>query len=129
MELPFQSWTPLALIGPAHFLISSATNLARYSGDCRSGPARSEPIALSRSFMTGVFMAATAAAWRLRTTGSGVPFGRNKAYQLGMSKSVRPCSSADGRSGKLAERFLLRIASVLMVLLAYCGITVGALGH
>ena len=79
--------------------------------------------------MTGVFMAATAAALSFRTIGSGVPFGRNKAYQLGMSKPTRPCSCADGRPGKLAERFLLRIASVLMVLLAYCGITVGALGH
>src|SRR5258707_4390069 len=129
MELPFQSWTPLARIGRADFLISSATKLARYSGDCRSGPARSEPIALSRSFMTGVFMAATAAALSFRTIGSGVPFGTNKAYQLGMSKPVRPCSCADGRSGKLAERFLLRIASVLILLLAYCGITVVALGH
>src|ERR1041385_5152019 len=120
---------PLARIGPDHFLISSATKGARYSGDCRSGPTRSEPIALSRSFMTGVFIAATAAALSFRTIGSGVPLGRNRAYQLGMSKPVRPCSCADGRSGRVGERCLLRIAKVLMVLLAYCGITVGALGH
>ena len=74
-------------------------------------------------------MAATAAALSLRTIGSGVPFGRNSAYQLGMSKSVRPCSCADGRSGRLGDRFLLRIAIAFTDLPVICGIAVGALGH
>src|SRR5262245_51604072 len=125
--LAVQNCTPLVLIGPAHFLISSATNLARYSGDRRSGPTRSEPISFKRSCIEGVFMAATAAALSFRTIGSGVPFGKNKAYQLGMSKSVSPCSCADARSGRLGDRFLLSIASVFTELPAICGIAVGAL--
>src|SRR3954451_24511039 len=110
-SLGTQNWTPLAAIGPAHFLTSSATNLARYSGDRRSGPARSEPITFRRSCIVGVSIAATAAALSLRTIASGVPLGRNKAYQLGISKSVSPCSWADGKSGKAGDRFLLRMAS------------------
>ena len=74
-------------------------------------------------------MAATAAALSLRTIGSGVPFGRNRAYQLGMSKPVKPCSCADGRSGRAGERFLLRIAIAFTELPTICGMAVGALGH
>ena len=46
-----------------------------------------------------------------------------------MSKSVSPCSCADGKSGMLGERFLLRIANTFTVLPAICGIAVGGLGH
>src|SRR5262245_52675752 len=106
-----QNCTPLDLIGPSHFLISSTTNLARYSGDRRSDGTRSDPTALSRSCMAGVFMAILAAALSLRTIASGVPLGRKRPYQLGVSKSAKPCSCADGTSGILGERLLLKIAS------------------
>src|SRR3954469_16619446 len=106
MHLAHQNCTPLDLIGPSHFLISSSTNLARYSGERRSAGTRSEPTALSLCCMVGVSIAATVAALSFRTIASGVPFGRNSAYQLGMSKSFNPCSCADGNSGMLGERFL-----------------------
>ena len=60
--------------------------------------------------------AATVARLSFCTIAAGVPAGRKSAYQLGMSKPVSPCSCADGRSGMLDERFLLRIAIALTVL-------------
>ena len=41
--------TPLALIGAAHLSISSATNLAKYSGPLRAGGMTLSPMASKRS--------------------------------------------------------------------------------
>src|SRR5262245_11427864 len=54
--------TPLALIGPAHFLISVSTNLRRYSGELRSRGTRSAPISCMRVFTAGASMVASVAA-------------------------------------------------------------------
>ena len=58
---PCQNWTPLDLIGASHFLISAPTNCARYFGDLRSEPTRSDPTLLSRSCIDGMSMAAIVA--------------------------------------------------------------------
>src|SRR5437868_15334428 len=66
---------PAALIGPAHFSTSLATNLARYSGDVRSGATSVEPSSCMRSCSAFVFIASITAALSLLTIGAGVPFG------------------------------------------------------
>src|SRR5262249_42676570 len=53
MSAGYSIETPLALIGPAHFLISVSTNLCRYSGELRSRATRSAPISCMRVFTAG----------------------------------------------------------------------------
>src|SRR6476469_5212161 len=93
--------TPDALIGAAHLSISLTTNLARYSGDLRSGATRSVPAAFSRSCTAGVFIVATAAPCSFWMIGAGVPLGKKMAYQVEAWKLDSPCSCADARAGRL----------------------------
>ncbi len=74
--------TPLALIGPAHFLISLSTNARRYSDDLRSGEATLPPISLIRACTEGVSIVETAASWSFWTMLVGVSFGRKMAFQI-----------------------------------------------
>src|SRR6516162_6236513 len=113
MISPDQNETPLALIGPSHFLISAARNCARYSGDRRSDATTSPPTCFKRSCKNGISIAATVALLSLWTIGCGVFAGRKSAYQLGRSKLVSPCSCAEGRPGRLDDRALLRIAMAI----------------
>src|SRR6266542_1041791 len=121
--------TPLALMGPAHFSISLSTNRCRYSGDRRSGPTRSTPISFVRACTAGTFMALTVASLSFRTIAAGAPFGRKKAYQVGASKSVSPCSCADASCGRLGERLRDKSAIPLTVLLSICGTTPVIVAH
>src|ERR1039458_6925738 len=68
--------TPLALIGAAHFSISLAVNLPRYSGLRRSGATIMAPRPCKRSRTDGVFIAATVVSLSFLTISAGVPLGR-----------------------------------------------------
>src|SRR5262249_56088705 len=48
LSIAFSIETPLALIGPAHFLISVSTNFCRYLCELRSPPPRSAPVSCIR---------------------------------------------------------------------------------
>src|SRR5262245_36537105 len=124
---PDQNETPLALIGPSHFLISAARNCARYCGERRSGAITSPPTCLRCCCKDGISSAAIVARLSLWMIGCGVFAGRKSAYQLGRSKLVSPCSCAEGRSGRFDDRVLLRIAIGLTVLPAICGSARGRL--
>ena len=85
-------------MGPAHLAISSTTNRARYCGDLRSGATAVTPISRSRLSTTGLSIAWLVASLSRLTISGGAPFGRKKAFQVTMSKSVNPCSWAVGKS-------------------------------
>ena len=58
--------------------------------------------------MAGFSSAATVARLSFSTIAGSVPAGRNSAYQLGISKSVSPCSRAVARSGRpIVKPFLV----------------------
>src|SRR5262245_65779815 len=118
---------PAALIGPAHFSISLATNFCRNSGERRSGATTSAPSSFSRAATAGVVSVATPASLSRCTIAAGVPLGRKNASQLSAAKSVRPCSWAVARLRKAGERFLLSIVIALAVLPSMCGIAAAAL--
>ena len=99
--------SPAALIGPAHFSISLATNFCRYSGVRRSGATISAPFFFSWSMTAGVIMAAIAASLSRCTIAAGVPFGKKNASQFSATKSFRPCSCAVGIAGNAADRSLV----------------------
>src|SRR5215211_5385524 len=73
---------PADLMGPAHFSISRAKKLARYSGLRRSAATGVAPSASSRSRTVAVSSVSPKAALRRRTIASGVPAGKNMACQL-----------------------------------------------
>jgi hypothetical protein len=54
-------------------------------------------------------------------------FGRKMAYQIGVSKSARPCSCAVASADRLGDRFLVKSAIALTWLPAMSGIAVRAL--
>ena len=114
---------------PAHLSTALATNLARYSGDVRSGATSVEPSSCMRSCSAFVFIASITAALSLLTIGAGVPFGMKKAFQVTASKLVSPCSWAVGRSGATGERSRANIAMPFNVPPAICGSAPGVLEH
>src|SRR6185503_17342183 len=79
---PQSSASPLALIGPAHLAISSATKCARYSGDRRSVATGAIPRSCSRFLTAGVSSARLVASLSLLTASVGALFGRKNAFQV-----------------------------------------------
>src|SRR5262249_34666251 len=122
VEAGHSALTPAALIGPAHFAISLATNFCRNSGERRSGATTSAPSTFSRASTAGVVSVATLASLSRCTIAAGVPLGRKNASQLSAAKSVKPCSWAVARLGNAGERFRLSIVIALAVLPSMCGI-------
>src|SRR5262245_13709016 len=72
---------PAALIRSAHLSMSLRSNFARYSGLLCSGADTRVPRSCIRSRTDGVSSASDVAWLRRRTIGSGVPFGKKKAFQ------------------------------------------------
>src|SRR5262245_42320153 len=114
LQAPHSAITPLALIVLAHLATSLSKNFCKYSGDLRSGATRSAPIFFICSRVAGLFIAATVASLSLRTIAAGVALGSATANQVETSKSVRPCSCAEARSGPLGELLRVRTAIALM---------------
>src|SRR5262249_42546847 len=66
--------------------------------------------------LTDAVSSASDVAWlRRRTIGSGVPFGKKKAFQPSMATSVKPCSRAVARFGSLLARLGVRLAIAFTV--------------
>src|SRR5262249_554122 len=74
--------TPLALIGFAHFSVSSLTSLARYSGVAWLSDTISAPSEPSLSATTGEWIASIIAPLSFLTIGAGAAFGRKIAFQV-----------------------------------------------
>src|SRR5262245_14810263 len=130
MQKPDQSSiTPLALIASAHLAISLSTKSCRYSGVLRSGATIVKPAAFARCWTEGVLRLATVAALSFCTIEPGVPLGKKKPYQLPASKFDSPCSSAEGKSGRIGERSLAKIAIAFTFLLSIWEATTAGPGH
>jgi hypothetical protein len=106
---------PAALIRSAHLSMSLRSNFAKYSGLLCSGADARVPRSCIRSRTDSVSSASDVAWLRRRTIGSGVPFGKKKAFQPSMATSVKPCSRAVARFGSLLARLGVRLAIAFTV--------------
>ena len=71
--------------------------------------------------MVGSSRVSLLALLSLRTIGSGVPFGRKKAFQTLASTPGRPCSRVVATSGMIGTRFSAITAMALTVPCLACG--------
>src|SRR5262249_62378449 len=100
MSAGYSIETPLALIGPAHFLISVSTNLCRYSGELRSRATRSAPISCIRVFTAGGVVVGGGAGRRLLANAAGVSLGEKEGKQIEGAEMVKPCFCARAVAGR-----------------------------
>src|ERR1041384_5948695 len=120
---------PPEMIAPSQRFTSSATNLARYSGERRSGATLVTPLSCILALTAGVSIAACVAALSLATTSAGAPLGRKNADHVVTSRPASPCSWALARSGISGERPFDSTAMALTCLLLINGAAAPMLPH